>query len=715
LAIDPEGVKMELTVTRRTFLKTTVLGLTGLTLGCRIGPWPPDGISSNLTVWINISEDNQVTIMVSKAEMGQGVSTALPMIVAEELEADWTKVQFELRGEVGDYAIGGGFGMTGITGGSTSVSTLFEPLREVGAAAREMLISSCAQRWQVNPKILTAKNSFITHPTRGSISYGELVEEASLLPIPAQPQLKDPAAFTLIGKPLHRLDSPDHIEGRSVFGTDVKVPEMLYAAVRQSPVFGGEITNFNSLSVEGTSAEAIVEIPGGVAVVARSWWEAEKVAQSLDLDFHIPEDMEGLDSDDISQQLTQDLSKAGSQVRLVGSPVVAFETAPVQIESLYEVPFLAHATMEPMTCTAKVTPESCEVWVPTQSARIVEAVTKANTGLDTGLIKVNPTYLGGGFGRKVESDYVAQAVLASKAVGKPVKVIWSREEDIQHDYYRPVFKAELKGGIDNNKKITSWIGKSVGPSLMGGRFDFTATAGFSPLPYDVPNMSAHYVQSNVGVPIGWWRSIGSSQNGFFVESFVDELADAAGEDPLEFRRGQIKDITRSLEVLERVAAMANWGQPGVPGAAQGVAFVPHGATKLAQIAEVSVDSGGEITVHKVYCAIDCGDVVNPDIVRAQVEGAIIFGLTAALFGKITIEDGCVQQSNFHDYPLLTMKDAPPIETEIIISGARRSGVGEGGVPPIAPAVTNAIFAATGNRIRKLPIHHFRNRFIDNFN
>ena len=706
---------MALTVTRRTFLKTTVLGLTGLTLGCRIGPWPPDGVSSNVTVWINISEDNQVTIMVSKAEMGQGVSTALPMIVAEELEADWSKVRFEFRGEMGDYALGGGIGMTGITGGSTSVSTLFEPLREVGAAAKEMLLSACAQRWQVNPGSLTAKESTITHPTRGSISYGELVVEASLLPVPAKPQLKDPGQFTLIGKPLPRIDSPDHIEGRSVFGTDVNVPEMLYAAVRQSPVFGGEVSNFDSLTVEGTGAEAVVEVPGGVAIVARSWWKAENVARSLDLDFHIPEEMEGLDSDDISQQLTDDLNKAGSQVRLVGNPVFAFETAPVQIESLYEVPFLAHATMEPMTCTVNVTPESCEVWVPTQSARIVEAVTRANTGLDAGLIQINPTYMGGGFGRKVESDYVTQAVLASKAVGKPVKVIWSREEDIQHDYYRPAFQAELKGGIDTNNQIVSWIGKSVGPSLMGGRFDFTATAGFSPIPYDVPNMSAHYVKSNFGVPIGWWRSIGSSQNGFFVESFVDELAVAAGEDPLGFRSGQLKDSGRNLEVLERIATMANWGQPSVPGAAHGVAFVPHGGTKLAQIAEVSVDSGGEVTVHKVYCAIDCGDVVNPDIVRAQVEGAIIFGLTAALYGKITIADGRVQQSNFHDYPLLTMKDAPPIETEIIISGARRSGVGEGGVPPIAPAVTNAIFAATGQRIRKLPILNFRERFVNDFN
>jgi isoquinoline 1-oxidoreductase beta subunit len=695
---------MEIQLTRRTFLKTTTLGLTGLTLGCSLGPWPFDRKFSNVTVWLTISEDNWITIVVPKAEMGQGVSTALPMIVAEELEADWTKVTFALRGELGDYSISGAMGVSGITGGSTSISTMFEPLREMGAAAKEMLVTACAQRWQVEPESLTARNSFITHSTMRSITYGALAEEANLLPIPENPQLKDPSAFSIIGQPLDRLDTPDHIEGRSVFGTDVKVPEMLYAAVRQSPVFGGQVAHFDPSIIEGTTAEAILEIPGGVAVVAKSYWEAEKVAQSLEIDFHIPEEMEALSSEDISQQLTQDLSTPGSQVRLIGDPIAAMESAPIKVEALYVVPFLAHAAMEPMTCTAKVTPESCEVWVPTQGARIVQAVTRANTGLDVSSIEVYPTHLGGGFGRKVESDYVTQAVLASKAVGKPVKVIWSRQEDMQHDYYRPAFKAELKGGIGESTGIVSWIGKSAGPSLMaGGFFDFMSTAGFSPLPYDVPNMSAHYVESDFGVPIGWWRSIGSSQNVFFVESFVDELAGAAGEDPLTFRGEHLKNNERRLAVLERVAEMANWGQPVVPGAAQGVALALHGASVLAQIAEVSVDSGGEIRVHTVYCALDCGGVVNPDIVEAQIEGAVIFGLTAALYGEITIENGRVRQSNFHDYPLITMIDAPLVKTTIIKSDARPSGVGEIGVPPIAPAVTNAIFAATGHRVRYLPI------------
>jgi isoquinoline 1-oxidoreductase beta subunit len=693
---------MKLTMTRRTFLKTTALGLTGLTLGCTLDPWPPDAESSDVTIWINISEDNQITIIVAKAEMGQGISTALPMIVAEELEADWQKIKVELKGEMGEYSIG----FMGVTGGSTSIATLFEPMREVGAAAKEMLITACANKWQVDQESLVAEKGYVKHPTSGqSISYGELAKEASELPVPENPTLKDPSEFTIIGQSLPRLDSPDHIEGKSVFGIDADVYGMLYAAVKQSPVFGGEVSNFTSLTIEGTGAEDIVEIPGGVAVIAKSYWEAEKVLQSLEIEFDNPEGMEELSSEDISEQLTQDLTKPGEQASLIGDPEAAMETASIKVDATYEVPFLAHGTMEPMTCTAKVTSESCEIWVPTQAAQMAQSAARTATGLDRSSIIVNTTCLGGGFGRKVGTDYVTQAAIAAQKVGKPVKVIWSREEDVRHDYYRPVFKAELKGGIDESNKIISWIGKSAGPPIMAwGSIDFMAIAGFSSIPYDTPNMSAYYVKSDIDIPIGWWRSVGSSQNGFFVESFVDELASAAGVDPLEFRKNHLKG--RSRTVLEKAAEMANWGNASVPGAAQGVALGLHGGSITAQIAEVSVDSVGEVTVHKIYCAIDCGDVVNPDIVKAQMEGAVIFGLTAALYGEITIENGRVQQSNFHDYPILTLKDAPPVETEIIISGSRRTGVGESGVPPIAPAVTNAIFAATEHRIRRLPVSRY---------
>ena len=695
---------------RRTFLKTTIMGLTGLTIGCNWGCCPPEDENySDVTIWINISEDNQVTIIVAKAELGQGVSTALPMIVAEELEADWQNIKVELRAELEPFFLAG----SGYTTSSNSIRTQFKPLRKVGAAAKEMLITACAQRWQVLPESLTAENSYISHPTKGSISYGELAEEANKLSIPENPVLKDPSEFKIIGKPLARLDMPDHVDGKTIFGTDIVVPDMLYAAVRQSPVFWGKVSNFDSLTLEGTNAEAILEIPAGVAVVAKSWWEADRLAQSLEIEFDNPEEMEDLSSEDISEILTQDLVKTGKMVNLVGDPVSAMEEASIQVNATYEVPFLAHAAMEPMTCTAKVTSTSCEIWVPTQAACFALDAAAETTGLDPSAIKVYPTYVGGSFGRKDMPDCVVHAILAAKAMGTPVKVIWSREEDIQHDYYRPAFKAEISGGIDDNNKIVSWIAKNAGPPLFGEWFH--SITGFAMIPYDVSNMSVQTVESDFGVsttetkdfgvPVANWRGVGYTQNIFFVESFVDELAHETGEDPLEFRKKHLND-SRGIELLEKVAEMANWGQARVSGASQGLAFSHAHGSILAQVVEVSVESGGKINVHKVYCAINCGDVVNPDIVKAQIEGGIIFGLTAALFGEITLDSGRVQQSNFHNHPILTLKDSPIVETEIIISGAKLGGIGEVGTQPIFPAVTNAIFASTGHRIRRLPVSSY---------
>jgi len=694
---------MALEMDRRTFLKTTMLGLTGLTIGTHLSPWR-DARSSDVTIWINIAIDNQTTIVVVRAEMGQGISTALPMIVADELEADWQEIKIKLMPEIDPYYLAG----MGMTTGSQSILTYFEPLRKVAAAAKEMLITACAQRWHVKPESLRAENGYVIHPIRGSMSYGRLAAEASKLPIPEDPKLKDPTDFKIIGKSLPRLDSPDHIEGKSIFGIDVKLPDMVYAAVRQSPVFGGTVANFGSLTVEGTNAEAIVEIPGGVAVVARSWWEAEKVAKSLEIEFDNSEGMEGLNSEVISEQLTQNLTKAGTQVKLVGDPLSAMESASIKVISTYEVPFLAHATMEPMACTVQVSDTSCKIWVPTQAPSLVQGDDASAIGLEPSSVSVYPTYIGGAFGRKAETDYAVQAALIAKAVGKPVKLIWSREEDIQHDYYRPVFKAELSGGIDDANSLISLMVKTAGPAIFEwGKYDMMAVLGLTmDFPYELPNMSVHYVRSDFGIPVGFWRSIGLSQNTFFVESFLDELADASGQDPIALRKSLLLNNPRCIAVLERVAEMANWGQPSVPGTGQGIAFVEHAESYLALIAEVSVESGGKVKVHKVYCAIDCGTVVNPDIVKAQMEGAMIYGLTAVLQGEITIENGRVQQSNFHDYPVLSLKDAPPVETEIILSGAAPGGVGESGTPAIIPAVTNAIFAATGHRIRKLPISKY---------
>lgn len=710
---------METKISRRQFIKTSVAGFTGLTLGvlyfgdCH-GKAFGDGIHTKeqdqyyVSPWLNISENNQIIVIVVKNEMGQAISTALAMIVAEELEANWDLIQVEFRPELEPLAIPGLLG----TYGSLSIMLNYQAMRRVGAAAKEMLITACARKWRVRRTTLHAENSTITHPRIGTITYGELAKDASTLRVPLRPKLKSPADFKIIGQSLPRLDARAHLEGLPIFGTDVNVPNMMYAAVRQSPVFGGEVINFDSLDIEGTGAEAIVPIPNGLAVVAKSWWEAERIIDSLDVEFNHPPEMLNFSTEDIFEQLAEDIKKPGRSSKRIGKPHITYMQAPIKTSAAYEVPLLAHATMEPMTCTAYVTSESCQVWAPTQWARGILLQAQKITNLNPSDIKIYPTAIGGGFGRKAEYDFTVQAILISKAVGKPVKVNWSRSEDIQHDFYRPACRAELFGGIDENGKIVSWIAKCACPIFFlpfGSEKIYTSMIvtlfGFTNPPYTFPNMSVRFVHSDYGIPTGWLRSISYAQNTFFVESFVDELADAANTDPLEFRMKHLQNNPRSLAVLEHVAEMADWGNPSIPGAAQGVAIMDHwGLTHVAQIAEVSIDSNDNLVIHKVYCAVDCGRVINPDNVKAQMEGGIIFGLSTGLYGEITIENGSVVQSNFHDYRLLKLKDVPVVEISIIESNKRPSGVGEYGVPPIAPAVTNAIFSLTGQRIRTLPIN-----------
>jgi isoquinoline 1-oxidoreductase beta subunit len=710
---------METKMTRRKFIKTSVAGFTGLTLGViysgdRHGMARDDRIHTGdqgsyyVSPWLNISENNQITIIVVKNEMGQAVSTALAMIVAEELEADWNLIQVEFRTDLEPLVLPGLLA----TGGSLSIMLGYQPMRNVGAAAKEMLITACARKWSVPRITLHAENSTITHPRIGTITYGELAKDASTLRVPIRPKLKSPDDFKIIGQSLPRLDARAHLEGLPIFGTDVNVPNMMYAAVRQSPVFGGEVLNFDSLDIKGTGAEAIVPIPNGVAVVAKSWWEAEKIIDSLDVEFSHPPDMLNFFTEDIFEQLAEDIKEPGQSAKHIGKPHMAYMQAPIKTSATYEVPLLAHATLEPMTCTAHVTPESCQVWAPTQWARGILLQAQKITNLNPSDIKIYPTSIGGGFGRKAEYDFAVQAILISQAVGKPVKVIWSRSEDIQHDFYRPACRAELSGGIDENGRIVSWVAKCAGPTLFlpyGAEKIYDSMIvtlfGFTNPPYAFPNMSVRFVHSDYEIPGGWLRSISYAQNIFFVESFADELAEAANTDPLEFRMKHLQDNPRSLAVLKRVAEMADWGNPSIPSAAQGVAIMDHwGLTHVAQIAEVSIDNNNKLVIHKVYCAIDCGRAINPDNVKAQMEGGIIFGLSTGLYGEITIENGSVVQSNLHDYRLLKLKDVPDVETSLIESSERPSGVGEYGVPPIVPAVTNAIFSSTGQRIRTLPIN-----------
>jgi isoquinoline 1-oxidoreductase beta subunit len=659
-------------------------------------------------LWLNISPDNEITVIVVKNEMGQGVSTTLPMIVAEELDADWKKIKVELQPELHDHimSVAANYG----TADSMSMRTGYEPMRNVGAAAKEMLVTACAQKLGVDTESLSAANSTISHPTMGTITYGELASEASTLPVPRVPTLKRPQEFKIIGQPIERLDTPQHVTGESEFGIDVTVPDMMYAAVLQSPVFGGEVSNLETLSLEGTKADAIVPIPNGIAVVAKSWWEAERAVKSLDVQFANPFGTEEVSSESISRRLAAEMNDEGTRVESKGDPESAVSEADVAVKGAFEVPFLDHAALAPINCTAHVTADSCEVWAPTQWAAAVLDTAQRFTQLPASAIKIHTTRLGGSFGRKYDSNFYAHPILASRAVGKPVKVIWSRSEDMQHGTYRCVARAELSAGLDEAGNIASWRAKLVAPE-GGAHPRLLALACFRYLPYSIPNIDIQFVRFVPGIPYGYMRSVNMSHNLFFVESFVDELAHAASIDPLEFRLNHVRDNPRARAILERVADMANWGTPSIPGSAHGMGLFDYTAydntrTVIAHVAEVSITSSGTVKVHKVYCAVDCGLAVNPDIVRAQIEGGTIFGLTGALYGEITVKNGAVEQSNLHEYRLLGLRDSPDVEVEIINSSDFPSGVGEYGVPGAYPAVTNAIFALTGRRIRNLPLSKY---------
>jgi isoquinoline 1-oxidoreductase beta subunit len=711
------GESMATHMTRRSFLKGSLIGFTGLSLGIhldlkglsgRIEAIAREGEATEsylVTIWLNISEDNRITVIVVKNEMGQGIATALAMIVAEELEADWRTINIELLPELKDHLLPGWHA----TYGSTSILYNYDIMREVGAAAKEMLISACAWLWRVPPESLTASNSTITHPRKGTITYGELARYAAMLPVPESPTLKDPEDFKIIGRSLNRLDTRAHIEGEPVFGIDVVLPEMLHAAVRQAPFLGGRIDDM--LPWHKEAGARIVQIPNGIAVVAESWWKAQKILDSISIEWTDPPTEKLLSSSGISDVLTEGLNEPGTKVLSKGDPDSVFMEADTTVEADYYVPLLAHATLEPPTCTAFVTPLSCEVWAPTQYAEGIDYRARKITGLPSSAIKIYTTNIGGGFGRKAESDFAVQAITISKAVGRPVKVIWSRAEDLQHDFYRPAFMARMAGGLDQDGKIISWNAKTVGSSVMiRPPLGIWNLYGFKFLPYSIPNKVVEYVHRDYGVPIGWMRGVGFSRNTFFVESFMDELAHAAAIDPIEFRLGHLVENPRCIAVLEKVAEIADWGNPTVPGAEHGVSIMEHqNKTYVAEIAEVSVDESNRVIVHKVYCAIDIGRVINPDIVKAQIEGCIVFGISTGLYNEITIHNGVVEQSNFHDYPLKLLKDSPEVEVSIIDSQEDPAGIGEYGVPGIAPAVTNAIFGLTEERIRILPItkHGFR--------
>jgi isoquinoline 1-oxidoreductase beta subunit len=706
---------------RRDFLRAGAVGGGGLVLGLYLPALgrpaeaaAPGAPAFAPNAFLRIGTDDSVTVIVNHSEMGQGVYTSLPMLVAEELDADWSTIRV-MAAPVDPAYNHTAFG-TQMTGGSTSTWSEWERLRQAGAAARAMLIAAAATTWKVDPAACRAQNGQVVHAASGRrLSYGRLAAKASGLTPPQTVTLKDPKEFTLIGKPTKRLDTPDKVNGRAVFGLDVKVPGMLVAVVARPPVFGGKLKSFDAGRARAVpGVRHVVEIDRGVAVVAEGFWPAAKGRQALSIVWE-GGPLSGLDSRAQREEYEGLAAQPGAVARKEGDAAAAMGQAARRLEAVYELPYLAHAPMEPLNCVAHVRPGGCEVWTGTQFQTIDRDAAAAAAGLKPEQVKLHTALLGGGFGRRavIDSHFVREAVLLSKAVKSPVKVVWTREDDIRGGYYRPAAHHRIGAGLDAAGRPAAWRHRIVCQSFMAGTpfeammikdgVDATAVEGAADLPYDIPNLLVDWQQAPGGVPTLWWRSVGHSHTAFAVESFLDELAAAAGKDPYEYRLALLGKHPRHKRVLETAAGKAGWGKPLPEGRGRGLAVHESFGSFVAHVAEVSVSGAGKVRVHRVVSAIDCGPVVNPDTISAQIEGAVVFGLSAVLHGEITFENGRVKQRNFHDYPLLRMNEMPEVETHIVPSTDKMGGVGEPGVPPVAPAVANAIFAATGKRLRRLPI------------
>jgi isoquinoline 1-oxidoreductase beta subunit len=705
---------------RRDFLKAGAAAGAGLTLavylpGCGKGAPVAEAAVATPTflpnAWLRIGPDGWVTVMVDRSEMGQGVDTALPMLVAEELDADWKRVRVE-HAPAGEQYINPLFGIQG-TGGSTSVRAAFKPLREAGAKARAMLVAAAASTWGVDAASLRTEKGAVIGADGKKLTYGALADKAATMPVPATVTLKEPKDWKIIGTSVPRVDLRSKVDGTAGFGIDATAPGMLTAVVMRSPVFGGKVKSFDATAAKASpGVKDVVQIGSGVAVVADTYWNAKKGRDALKVVWD-----EGAlaktSSESIRAQFASLANRPGVTARKDGDAAGALARGAKKIEAVYEVPYLAHACMEPMNTAAHVRSDGVTVWSPTQyqmgNGLGVRGIASKLTGIPEDKVEVHTTYLGGGFGRRFELDFVIDAVETSKATGTPVKVVYSREDDVQHDFYRPATYNRLAAALDGEGAPLAWTHRIVGPSIFA-RFgplkngiDGSSVEAAAEMPYAVPNVKVEWARAEPGIPVGFWRSVGNSQNSFIVESFVDELAHAAGKDPFEFRRGLLGKHPRHKAVLELAAEKAGWGQPLPAGRFRGIAVQESFGSYVAEVAEVSVSPEGKVKVHRIVCAVDCGIIVNPDIVVAQMESGIVYGLSAALSGEITIKDGRVVQGNFDNYPVLRMNEMPVVEVHLVKSTEDPGGVGEPGTPPAAPAVCNAIFAATGKRVRRLPI------------
>jgi isoquinoline 1-oxidoreductase beta subunit len=660
-------------------------------------------------VWVKIGADDSTTITLSMLEMGQGVMTSMPMLVAEELDLDWNKVKTVWAPADPRYG-NPNFGGAQLTAGSNSVRGMWKLLREAGAGARAMLITAAAQTWNVPENTCTTDKGEVIHAASNRrLRYGALVDKAAAVPVPKTVSLKSPKDFKLAGKSLPRLDIPEKVNGSAGFGLDVQRPGMLIARVVRCPVFGGKVASFNADKAKAEpGVRNVVKISSGIAVVADNYWAASKGVQALQVTWD-EGPLKTLNSADIMKKYAALAEQPGKVARNDGDASAALKSNTKSFDRVYELPFLAHATMEPMNCTADVRGDSCDVWVPTQGQTASHQAAIAASGLKAEAVKIHTTYLGGGFGRRGEADFVTDAVETSKAVGKPVKVVWTREDDMQHDYYRPVSYLKMSGALDASGKPTVFMQRIVQQSLLKklgslppDGVDRISVDGSATLPYDIPNIRVEYTETDPGIPYGFWRSVGCSVQGYVVEAFIDEMARAAGKDPYQFRRDLLSKQPRHRAVLDLVAEKSGWSKPAPAGRGRGIAMMEAFGSILAQVAEVSVTNNA-VKVHKVWCAVDCGWVINPDTVKAQMEGGTIFGLTAALKGEITIQNGRVVQKHFNDYPVIRHNEAPEVEVHLVPSTETPGGIGEPSTAIAAGALVNAVAAVTGKRIYKLPI------------
>jgi len=710
-------------ISRRSFLK-----ITGLTIAVSATPFGYNVINASAqkegsfkpNVWFEITPNNRITMTMGPSEMGQGTHTALGMVIADELEADWKQVKI-MQGPASEAFKNPAMGDQ-ITVASSSVRGFYDPLRKAGAAGRAMLVTTAAQTWKVPEEECTAFNGTVKHKkSNRSLTYGQLCLKAAKLQIPKEPRLKNESEFRYIGKPVPRVDIPEKVSGKAIFGLDVKVPDMLYGVIARPPAYGAKPVSFDQKAAEGVKGvRNVVPTPMGVIVCAETLDAAWKGRNALKVQWDkgtLPQ----MDNNFIEKTFMEDLDKPGSVAAKVGDAQKALGEAQKKIEATYFVPFVAHTTMEPMNCTAHVQKDRCDVWVPTQAQLVSRMLAAQFAELPPDKVQIHTTLLGCGLGRRAAPDFVIEAVVASKVSGKPVKLVWTREEDIKYDFFRAATCQRIQAGLDSQGRLTGWSHKAIAGSIMKdidpkgiingvdimslwGLLDFPNAPTNNRIMYEIPNFYVEFLLSNLPIPVAPWRAVQNGPNAFVIECFVDEAAHAAGKDPLEFRLQHLKNNMRPRRVLETVAEKAGWGKPIAKGQGRGIAQHCCFGSYVAQVAEVSVNQGnGGVKVNRIVAAVDCGPFVNPDTIKAQIEGGIIEALSTTLKEEVMFANGGVKSENFDDYKIIRMSEIPEIEIHIVKSKEAIGGIGEPGVPPLAPAVANAVFNATGARIRRIPL------------